>query len=50
MSVQELLALYRHAATTCSCCRRIVARYERSLTLTDSDRRHLEYCIMRADS
>ncbi|HOT29237.1 MAG TPA: hypothetical protein PLU72_13710 [Candidatus Ozemobacteraceae bacterium] len=49
MSLQELLALYRHVSTDCGSCRRIVSRYERTLTLTDADRRHLEHCIMRAD-
>ncbi len=49
MSLQELLALYRQVSTDCSSCRRIVSRYERTLTLTDADRRHLEHCIMRAD-
>lgn len=49
MSLQELLALYRQVSTGCGSCRRIVSRYERTLTLTDADRRHLEYCIMRAD-
>jgi len=50
MSLQELLALYRQVSSSCPSCRRIVSRYERTLNLTDTDRRHLEFCIMRADA
>ncbi len=47
MSVQELLALYRCLdQPTCPVCRKIVLRYERSLKLSDSDRLHMQKCIL----
>ena len=47
MSAQELIALFRSSQHVCPSCRRIVARYERTLRLEDSDLAHLETCILR---
>ncbi|MFZ2956008.1 MAG: hypothetical protein WA705_03830 [Candidatus Ozemobacteraceae bacterium] len=46
MPVQELLAIYRSCADRCQTCRRIVSRYEKTLRLSDPDRKHLEFCIL----
>ncbi len=46
MSVNEILALYRIANPRCDVCKRIVARYERTLAMCDRDRGHLEGCVL----
>lgn len=46
MCAQELVALFRFSGNSCSACKRIVNRYERTLQLTDKDMEHLERCII----
>ncbi|MBF0406948.1 MAG: hypothetical protein HQM10_06330 [Candidatus Riflebacteria bacterium] len=49
MSVQELVALYRIAAQgVCPSCRKIIAQYEKNLKISDSDRNHLENCVLKS--
>ncbi|MBF0502209.1 MAG: hypothetical protein HQM09_18860 [Candidatus Riflebacteria bacterium] len=50
MPVQELLAIYRSCADRCQTCRRIVSRYEKTLLLSELDRKHLEDCIFTPEN
>lgn len=52
MSIVEVLALYRSTCSgrsACEACRRIVTRYEKTLSMSERDRHHLETCLLKAE-
>jgi len=42
MCAQELVALFRFSNKSCPSCNHIIGKYEKSLTLSSDDMKHLE--------